>query len=70
MADGYDVTDITNTIFSAPGQLAGPALEVAFITKPSGIPGSVVIPAAQFTVDEVAVKVQAQRDTLEAVKAL
>lgn len=70
MADGYDVTDITNTVYSEPGKLAGPALEVAFVTKPSGVVSSIIIPASMFTVEEVATRVAAQAATLEAVRKL
>lgn len=70
MADGYDVTTITNTTYFEPGKLAAPAIEVAFVTKPSGIASSVVIPSAAFTVDEVAARVGAQATKLEQVRAL
>lgn len=70
MADGYDVTGITNTVYSEPGKLAAPALEVAFVTKPSAIASSIIIPSAMFTVEEVATRVAAQAATLERVRAL
>lgn len=70
MADGYDVTDITKTVYSAPGQLAAPALEVSFSTKPKAIAGSIIVPAANFTVDEVRTLLENAAARLEAVMAL
>jgi len=70
MAENYVVTGITKTVSVEPGKHAGPALEVAFTTKPHEIAGSVVIPTQAFTVDEVAKAVSAQAAVLERVMEL
>lgn len=70
MATDFDVTDITQAVFAYPGKPSGPGYRVDFTTKPSGIAGSVTIPAAMFSADEVATVATAAAKALEAVKAL
>lgn len=70
MADTFTITGITKTVALEPGRHAGPALEVAFVTKPHDIAGSVTIPAATFTTDEVQRAVTAQAAVLEQIMAL
>lgn len=70
MADTFKVTGINKTVSVEPGRHAGPALEVTFTTVPHNIAGSVTIPSATFTTEEVERAVRAQAAVLEQVMGL
>lgn len=70
MAERFVVTSITKDVMTIPGQGAGPALRVAFVTRPNGVVGEVLIPASSFTQEEAERAVSAQAAVLESVMEL
>lgn len=70
MADTYEIVSQVPRTRMLPGGQYGAVTFVTFKTKPSGIFGSVDIPAQVFSVDEVDRVVRTQAKLLEDVQAL
>lgn len=70
MAETFDITSQTPTTIVGADRVVAPAMEVSFVTKPSGVVGVVKVPAAIYTTDEVKRVVEAQAAILENVQHL
>ena len=70
MAATYTITDQRPVTDAGPGGVFVPAMEITFITKPSGVAGRIRVPMSAYgatTVDEM---VKAQADAIESVHNL
>lgn len=70
MAETFEITAQAPTTTIGADGLVAPAIEVSFVTKPSGVPGKVRIPTAIFTAAEVERAVKAQAAIHESVANL
>lgn len=70
MADHYTITDQRPVTDATPGGVFVPAMEIAFVTKPSNQPGRVRVPLAAYTPAHVDDVVTAAARNIEAVQAL
>jgi hypothetical protein len=70
MAEQYTIVNQAPTTIISPAGVVVPAMEIAFTTKPSDVPGRVKIPTSTYSVDEVDKVIRAQAAVLEAVQNL
>ena len=70
MAANYTVQDQRPVTDAGIGGTFVPAMEITFVTKPSGIGGRARVPIAQYTPDQVDRVLRAQAEQIEAVQGL
>lgn len=70
MATNYDVTEQREVIDLTNDNGAVKAVEIAFVTKPSGVHGTVTIPKANYSPATAATALEAYAADLEATHAL
>jgi hypothetical protein len=70
MADNFTIVSQQPITDSTGGGTFVPAMEIRFTTKPSAVPGRVVIPLAQYTPDNVGKVVAQNAALIEQVQAL
>lgn len=70
MAADYTITEQRPVIDATAGGTYAPAMEIRFTTRPTGTPGVVRVPQAQYTADHVNEVVTAAAQAIEAVNAL
>lgn len=70
MAADYTIVDQRPTTTANAGGVFTPAMEIAFTTKPSNVPGRVTVPVSQYTPQHVDEVVTAAARNIEAVHNL